>query len=684
MIKKCCAILVFLFILLSISLTAFAEDRKPVVIPGKTFLPLKVLTRPFANIYQNPDESSAIIKENVKVFQSFFVYTRPDVSISEIAAEGWYEVGENNRGAVIGWMKADDVMEWKQTMCLAYEHPSGRKPVLMFEDLSALRDLVKMPGEDRISKANTYYDQIKSGKIPSDFPVISMEPEDAIDIRDKFYLLPILEHAAIEIEGREGRLLKMAAATQSGIGGQTLKENPEAFTPEKDTSGDASNPEAEMFKKLNMDIVYVVDMTGSMDPYIKATLDAIKNISLKVSKDAEIAESVRFGLWGYRDSMDIPGIEFTTKNFTPEMQKVTDFEKTLAGVEVAKVGSKDYEEDVFAGMDKAMQETEWTENALKMIILLGDAPSHAPGHKWNHSGQSAETLRTFADDNKYNIFAFHIKDPRAKDYWDAAERQFRTLSLNRGVDEATYWSVLSNDMDAFGKASKEIADSFVTLLKDVKVGKVTYDEIKDTADLGTAGPEPQKAEAAGDAGEKAKKLGYAALVDWIGKEKNTPAPADIIAWVTDKDLIDPAIPSMDVRVLINKKQIDSLRTILQEVMTAGRRGLIGGEKFFDALQAIPSAAARGGEQIRSAASLAETGLLPEFMTDLPYRSQVMTMSNELWGSWSMDQQEEFLNHVDAKIKLYVAIHNEPDGWIALHPGDDPDEHVYPLSLTALP
>ena len=37
------------------------------------------------------------------------------------------------RGKVVGWMKSLDVFEWRQTMCLAYTHPDGRKPVLMFE-----------------------------------------------------------------------------------------------------------------------------------------------------------------------------------------------------------------------------------------------------------------------------------------------------------------------------------------------------------------------------------------------------------------------------------------------------------------------------------------------------------------------------------------------------------------------
>lgn len=231
-------------------------------------------------------------------------------------------------------------------------------------------------------------------------------------------------------------------------------------------------------------------------------------------------------------------------------------------------------------------------------------------------------------------------------------------------------------MDEFESTSKTIADGLVSLITDAKKGTLTMADVQKAA----ASSDPKNE----DVKAKVSKLGYAALVDWIGKETDTKAPRDIIAWVTDKDLIDPVVPSLDVRVLINKKQIDSLKTVLQEIMTAGRRGIIAGEKFFDALQAVPSVASRSGDQIRNAKSLAETGLVPEFMQDLPYQSKIMSMSNDLWDSWSLDQQEEFLNEVDAKIQLYVVIHDEPKGWIALNKGDDPDEHVYPLSLTALP
>ena len=75
-------------------------------------------------------------------------------------------------------------------------------------------DLIKAQPPQRSAKANEYYNTIGSGQVPPDFPVESVEPKKAVDISKQFYLLPILQHEAIEIDGREGRLLRLAAVNR--------------------------------------------------------------------------------------------------------------------------------------------------------------------------------------------------------------------------------------------------------------------------------------------------------------------------------------------------------------------------------------------------------------------------------------------------------------------------------------
>jgi hypothetical protein len=88
--------------------------------------------------------------------------------------------------------------------------------------------------------------------------------------------------------------------------------------------------------------------------------------------------------------------------------------------------------------------------------------------------------------------------------------------------------------------------------------------------------------------------------------------------------------------------------------------------------------------LKDAPSLGKSGLVPDFLSGLPYRSRLMDMSNELWGSMSPDAQDDFLNQLDALTKVYKALHDNPESWIVLNAGADADESVYPIALDTLP
>ena len=137
-------------------------------------------------------------------------------------------------------------------------------------------------------------------------------------------------------------------------------------------------------------------------------------------------------------------------------------------------------------------------------------------------------------------------------------------------------------------------------------------------------------------------------------------------------------------MLINKNQLDTLANLLKDVIGAGRLGQVSGEDFFTSLQSASAVAARDPNMLKNAKSLAKSGLIPSFLEGLPYHSRLMDMSNELWNSWSPDEQDNFLNELDARVTAYQAIHDDPQGWVKLNPGDDADESVYPMLLNLLP
>jgi hypothetical protein len=678
--------------------SAFAQNpavgrRTPVPVPGKKSLPLRVLARPRSNIYQEANEASAKVQENVPAFQPFYVYTQPPVN-DEDQPTGWYEVGGDSRGGVLGWMRAEDVMEWKQAMCLAYTHPEGRQPVLMFANRKAIDELASADSEDRVAKANAYYETISKGAIPAEFPIISMEPRRSVFmfIEDQFYLLPILDHKETELDGREGRILKMAAATLGERGATTLQDKD--FVENVSAEADAKSKKLAAMK---VEIVYVIDMSASMQPYIDATRTLVATVSAELAKEPGLSERVRFGLWGFRDSEEIEGIEFNTKNFTPALQDSASFLQTLTGVEEAKVGSRGIPEDVFSGVDDAMRKTAWSEGSIRFIVLVGDAPGHLLGEKWNASGQDENTLRNFANDNKFSVYPILIRSKPAQKFLDLSEKQFKTLGMNPGTyeEESAFSSVDSEKPEQFGVASAKLLGIIRLLAQNALQGDVSGLLAKtpvsdDDEAPATAGKPADDAAANGetdvgaDTERRARAMVRAALVDWLGAQDGATSPRDVTAWVSDKDLVDPAVQSLEVRVLINKNQLDSLRTVLQEIMLAGRQGQKSNKDFFEELQATSAGITVTPEQIKNARNLASTGVVPEFLLDLPYKSRIMSMNNEVWAGWSQDQQDEFLNDVDAKISLYAAIHDNPAGWVKLNAGDDEDESVHPINLDMLP
>jgi len=684
----------------SATIDTVSKKRVPVKIEGKKLLSLRVLARPFSNIYADKSLESAIVQSDVPAMQPFYVYTRPTAEDRELEA-GWYEVGSNSQGKVIGWMQSKDVFEWKQTMCLVYTHPEGRKPVLMFDTKSSIKDIIQSADKERAQSILKYYTAIDDKNISKNFAVKSIEPKRAVDIQKEFYLLPILDFEAVDFGNREARIVKLAAVTNARAGARKksdIRENPE-YLPGAIASSTVISKD--ILKKLSVDIVWVMDTTVSMRPYIQDTLDVITEASMKMAENQTDNVKLNFGVWGYRDSIeDIPKIGYTTKNYTPNLLSIKNFTTVLSKVQVTPVDSVDYPEDMFSGISDAMEKTAWTPNAVKLIILVGDAPSHKGGHKWNLSGQDENTLRSLADDSSIYIAALHLENPKAKKFHELAKTQYRTLATNPGSSEGedAFAEILTTDKEAFRVAMNVLTNDFIEMIQKARnqiqlldinttennlSGELAFSDGDNMIDIDGFIPKDENVTGPGMQGV-ASRMFRAAMIQWIGSQTEAKAPRDIVAWAIDKDLENPDIPSLEVRLLINKRQLDSLATVLQSIIRAGFTGQIAGEDFFTSLQAATATIARDPNMVKQAKRMADTGLIPEFLEGLPYQSQLMAITNDLWSSWSADEQNEFINALDAKVEAYKKIHNTPEGWIVLNKGDDIDEYVYPLSLDLLP
>ena len=143
------------------------------------------------------------------------------------------------------------------------------------------------------------------------------------------------------------------------------------------------NPQANVSNKI--DVLFVVDTTGSMGDEIRYLKAEIENVIEQVQLDNEQA-IIRLGLIFYRDTCDAQETYLMrTFDFT------TDIEAQKRNLmQQGASGGGDYEEAVATALEEAVN-MEWSDQyATKLIVHVADAPSHKSDYgKWNNAVQTA-------------------------------------------------------------------------------------------------------------------------------------------------------------------------------------------------------------------------------------------------------------------------------------------------------
>jgi len=640
-----------------------------------TGLPFRVLPRSFANIYRNPKvDQQNIVRANVRAFYPMLVYGLRGLDLSDpVAPKGWYRVGAEKRGVPLGWMQARDLLEWKQALVVSYTHPGivgeERQRVLMFRDKSALEQL--LDDHNYIDRTVDLYNRLAEGVV--DPALVSKEPERFVDITRDFYMLPIVDFETTDIEGDEARLLRLAAAIPQKRGADTLADG--MFKREAMRRGDAAN--SARLREMGIDLVFVMDMTVSMQPYLDRTKQAVADIARKVS-GAALRSRFQFGLVGFRDDIaKTPGLEFTSRNFTPDLVDMDQFVGILdKDARAATVSSVGYSEDLFAGVDTGLQSA-WRDNALRFLVLVGDASAHPAGHEQNTTGKDEKVLRLAADDAQIHILSVHMKNPKHPDDQAKARAQYGTLARVRGSEgEEALVGVDVRDEKAYQGMVDRIAQSILDTLEQTQQGIVPEQPFNPEAMDGMANDPVTQT------GRAMVKLTQVALVEYLGREA-TP-PKDILAWAMDRDLTNPTQRTLDVRVLVSRRQLSDLITALKQVIEGLDQAQVTQQQYFEALQSVAGATMKAPEAIDGRATLARTGLLPSFIESLPYHSEVLCLNNERYASMTAEQRSSLDSSLRAKLQQYYDINEQVDGWVKLNEGDAEIDMVYPLHLDYLP
>ena len=661
---------------------------------------LRVLPRSQSALYAAPSADAAVVKSSVVAFQPLYVFGLEQLNLADPAApEGFYQVGAS-AGAAEGFLHAQDTLEWRQAMVLEFEHPGQgedrRLPTLFFRQLSDLLAIVRAP--DRSEKVAQLREDIASGDTAGG--AIAREPAAYADITDDLYVYPILEWRQDEDSEERPRYLRVLTSvpgTRVDPASSPIAQNKVAdIAPQKRTLAD-----------MDVDVVFVIDMTGSMAPSIDAVATALKVSADEFGREFAGARQVRFGLYGFRDSVErTPDLEYTVKSFTPEGLVTRDGLSAIldnGGANlVASESSDEWAEALLSGVNTAIKDTSWSsDDSLRLLIVVGDASGHEPGHPAYQNGLDSASLRQLASDENIYINGVYIQNGRAELDWSRANQQYGVLTTNPGASAPNFGEVTADApymvevfLTEFAYSSRAFAEQVLAEQEALTPSVVTPAPSQPDpnpmdhgagsgARVGVNDPrlsdeQRDTVAAIAESWGEGLKLG---IVDYLGSGQE--APADFTGWVLDNDLANPNRRAVSVRVLITREELDTVIRRLEFLVQALEEKEISQADFFSTLQDL---SARTGLDIdvEESQQFRSSNLLPKWIAAMPYKSEVLDLSPRSFEEMTTQDRGAFIQRNKSKLEAYRAISTKPDGWSKLDPQADDLARVYPLDIDALP
>ncbi|MDH0637242.1 VWA domain-containing protein [Pseudomonas sp. GD03860] len=641
--------------LLAISLSPVVQAAdQPLLQAGKKTLFQRVLTTPSCKLGSAAGDAAGTAQP---AFSRFYVYERSTVGTQE-----WLRVGPDTQGKSIGWLPGDCTVEWKMQLTLAFTNPANRNRLMFFKERSQLEGILDAP--DPVSQVAPLRAKLKQG---ADAPgVLAQEPEYFVDLQKNFYLLPVLSGEEVMTEeGFRTRILNVASVSKADAAGNAPAANP------------AVAAKTQM-KAFSAAVVFVIDSTISMDPYIDRTREAIKRVYTQIEKE-NLGKQVKFGLVAYRSSTTaVPGLEYVSKMYADPntVKDGADFMAKVADLKQAKVSSKTFDEDAYAGVMHAVDKVDWSQFGARYVVLITDAGAIDGTDKLSGTGLGAEQVKIEASNPGVALYTLHLKTPSGMKNHSSAEAQYRTLSNYPGTNTSLYYPVNAGDVEAFGRKVDGLAAAITQQVKSAYLGE----DAIGSATHAKVDPGEQKML------EDAALIGHAMQLAYLGKATGTQAPPVFQAWISDRDLIKQNLPTTDVRVLLTKAQLSDLSDVLKQIVDAANEGMISPSEMFTRLRSVAATMGADPNQLKqgSTTRVADLGVLGEYLEDLPYQSEVLNLDEETWKGLDGLAQEKFIRNLSTKLRHYQRYNADVDRWVALAPGSDSRDNVYPVPLEMMP
>ncbi len=618
--------------------------QRPLLMAGKKTLFQRVLSKPGAKL---SNDASGTAGKALPAFSVLYVYQRKDVG-----GIAWLRIGAATDGRSDGWLPASQVSDWKQSLVLKFTERSGRAPVMFLRQSSEVEKLLADPGAAK----NLLLKVQKNSE--DNQQVLALEPAASAVPQNQFYLLPIFDSKeSLDENGQPVQLLNVASIDP----GSTPQTVAKAATP-------VISANADSFRTA---VVLVVDTTVSMQPYIDQIRDVVHELQTRIAERGEL-DSVSFGMVGFRNSIKkTPGLEYVAKTLITldqgrDPQRFLDMARQ---VKASTVSSHSFNEDAFAGVMQAVEGMDWSGYGGRLILLVTDAGALRKNDPYATTQMNEAEVRQAALGKQIKIYALHLRTDVGKKTHAGAETQYRTLTADANPQIGDlYTPVPGGDVHKLGERVDEIGSVFANLVHQVRSNT--------PQPVPLLGPAPSLA-------DKSAAVGYAMHMDFLGRKTSSQAPQLVSAWTADRDLTNPALPAFQVCVMLTKLQLNDLQQSLKLIVDAARKTQTSPKDFFQEIASASAYMSRDPSALRKGGNLADGGILGEYLEGLPYRSKSLNMTQDLWLSLSVAEQEDFIDELDSKIRLYETFHNDVANWVRF--GDaEPGDALYRVPLSTLP
>ncbi|MBU4636629.1 protein kinase [Pseudomonas chlororaphis subsp. aurantiaca] len=615
---------------------------RPLLMPGKKTLFQRVLSKPGAQVSGQP--GAAPSGAALPAFSVLYVYQR-----KAVAGGSWLEVGAASDGQRDGWLPAEQVSDWKQSLVLKFTERSGRSPVMFLREQSSLERFLADTAQARaaLHKAQN------EGSV--DPQIVALEPVASAIPQDQFYLLPIFQaRESFDANGQPVQLLNVASIDPGN-------------TPQGKAEG-AAKAGSDAFRTA---IVLVVDTSVSMQPYIDRVRQVVQALHRQIADRGDL-DSVSFGLVGFRSNVEkTPGLEYVAQTLV-SLEEGRDPQRflELAGqVKAAQVSSHAFNEDAFAGVMEAVEGMDWSPYAGRLILLVTDAGALRKNDPLGRTQMNEAEVREAALSKQIKIYALHLRTEAGRKNHGFAEQQYRSLTADANPQIGDlYIPVAGGDVARFGDTVAEIGSVFADRVHQARNNQL---------------PSLPSLQGTPSVASKATAIGYAMQMDFLGRQSAVRAPQLITAWTSDHDLTNPSLPAFQVCVLLTKLQLNDLQQSLKLIVDAARRTQTSPKDFFQEIASASAHMSRDPTRLKQGGNLVEGGILGEYLDGLPYRSKSLTMTQDLWLSLSVAEQQDFIDELESKIRLYETFHNDIANWVRFGEAQ-PGDALYRVPLATLP